>query len=113
MDSPRPSQLPPTPKQDMLSDPPVLGMNPRRLAISFLVQAAVLGVVAYQMINTGQMDVVANYLGVVNPWSKPCGLLDAKEFIMLSDNIVRPSGVAPGYGAGALALVLACVACAF
>lgn len=99
MDSPRPPQLPKMrTKPITMREPPTLGQDPRRFAISIFLQACLLGMVLYQMKESGTLAAIANYVGVVNPWSQPCGLLSSKEFILVSDNIVLPSGTFPGYG---------------
>lgn len=76
----------------------MLGQDPRRFALSIFLQAVVLGIVVYQMRQGGTLTAITNYAQALNPWSTPCGLLPHKEFFLVSDNVVLPSGAFPGYG---------------
>lgn len=98
MDSPPPSQLPRVRRKEFGEHPPVLGMDPRRLFLAFLLQASVLSIVVYQMYAGGALAVARDYAWVMSPWTQPCGLLEHKEFILVSDNVVRTFGSGPGYG---------------
>ncbi|KAL6782503.1 DAL1 [Auxenochlorella protothecoides x Auxenochlorella symbiontica] len=97
MDSPPPSQLPRVRRKEFGEHPPVLGMDPRRLFLAFLLQASVLSIVVYQMYAGGALAVARDYAWVMSPWTQPCGLLEHKEFILVSDNVVRTFGSGPGY----------------
>ena len=47
------------------------------------------------------LSLIASHARVKAPWVHPCGLLDAKEFVVAADRLVTPRGqVVPGAGAG-------------
>jgi hypothetical protein len=85
------------------AEEPSLGLlRPRLLASVFLytVTAAVL----YKMADdSGMTTILKSHLRAApwNPLSKPCGLLEAKEYVILSDRIVVGKGQASGPQPGA------------
>lgn len=47
------------------------------------------------------LSLIASHARVKAPWVHPCGLLDAKEFVVVANRVVTPRGaVVPGAGAG-------------
>ena len=80
---------------------PVLGQDPRRSRIAYASQIVVLALLLRHFQAQGHFEVLGTYLRVWNPLVKPCGHLHAKEFVILSDRILRPHGAFPGFGARA------------
>lgn len=55
-----------------------------------------------QFSDNGMLSLIASHARVKAPWVQPCGLLGAKEFVLVADRLVLPRGqVVPGAGAGA------------
>lgn len=88
------------------AEEPTLGLlRPHLLASVFLytVTAAVLFKLT---VDNGMMAILKSHLRAApwNPLAKPCGLLEAKEYVLLSDRIVvgkgQASGPQPGAGKG-------------
>jgi allantoinase len=82
---------------DPLPELPLQGPSRRRLFFSTFMQAATVAILFNRMQETGLMDAVNSYVALHNPLSPPCGLLPHKEFLIISDRIVTPSGTYPGY----------------
>jgi dihydroorotase-like cyclic amidohydrolase len=59
-------------------------------------QALIVAILASRMHESGLFNLVGSFVTVLNPWSTPCGLLPHKEFLLLSDRVIRPHGVVPG-----------------
>jgi len=53
-----------------------------------------------QFRDNGMLSLIGSHARVKAPWVQPCGLLDAKEFVLAADRLVLPRGqVVPGAGA--------------
>ncbi|KDD73826.1 hypothetical protein H632_c1809p1, partial [Helicosporidium sp. ATCC 50920] len=84
------------PRRSAREPAPTVGLDPRRLAVSLLLQGIALGIVSYYMYQHGTLRILGNYAGLYNPFAAPCGLRNARELILLSDTVVRPHAVGPG-----------------
>ena len=73
------------------------GPSLKRITFSIVMQVATVAIMARRMQDTGLMETVDSFITLYNPWSTPCGLLPAKEYVLLSDRIVTTYGVLPGY----------------
>jgi allantoinase len=70
----------------------------RRVLLSLFAQAVVVAFLYRRLSEAGIVDVVGSYLVTYNPAIPACGLLPAKEFILLSDRVVGYARAAgPGF----------------
>lgn len=49
-----------------------------------------------RMQDSGALDPFFSWVRVQAPWVKPCGLLQHKEYLLVSDRVVGPIGISPG-----------------
>jgi allantoinase len=59
-----------------------------RYALSAFMHVVSLGIIIHMMYAGGVLDLMGSYYTSLAPWVKPCGLLDSKDFVILSENIV-------------------------
>lgn len=78
--------------------PPSEGPDWRRWAIYIAVQAVAAAVVLRKMSDTGVLDAALAYGAALNPFRTPCGFVPEAQYVLLSDRIVVPYGVLPGFG---------------
>jgi hypothetical protein len=85
------------------ADEPSLGFLPRRLLASVFLYTLTAAVLYKMAEENGMLALVSSHLRAApwNPLSKPCGLLDRQEFVILSDRIVIGKGQADGPQPGA------------
>lgn len=90
---------------------PQTGLLKKRAAASVVLYAVVVSVLYRQFQASGMIDLLGSHLRAA-PWnvlSPPCGLLEAKEFVVMSDRVVTPDGQAvPGAGERPNGPALAC-----
>lgn len=67
-----------------------------RYALSAIMHVACIGYVVHMMHAGGVIDIVKSYYDVMMPWVHPCGLIDSKEYIVLSERIVGTRGMVAG-----------------
>ena len=81
-------------------DARILGLQSSRLLASLFMYVVTLAVLYYKMEQGGNMAIIGSMLRAALPHrlSPPCGLLPAKEFLIVSDRIMKPWGVTPGAG---------------
>ncbi|KAI3435951.1 hypothetical protein D9Q98_002009 [Chlorella vulgaris] len=86
------------------ADEPSLGFLPRRLLASVFLYTLTAAVLYKMAEENGMLALVSSHLRAApwNPLSKPCGLLDRQEFVILSDRIVIGKGQADGPQPGAV-----------
>lgn len=86
------------------AEEPRLGLMPRRLLASAVMYAIAAAVLYQRLESSGMLRVVRSHLEAAawNPLAAPpCGLLAAKEYVLLADRVVTPRGlVLPGAGGG-------------
>lgn len=75
----------------------VMGPSFKRLAASIMMQAVVLSFLYSRFQESGILDIMGGYVVAYNPFISPKGLISSKEFILLSDRVVVPYGMYPGY----------------
>lgn len=90
------------------AEEPSLGLQPRRLALSAVLWAIAAAYLYHVVDNGGLLDVLGSHLRAApwNPLVPPCGLLEAKEFVIMSDRVATRGQILPG--AGAPGLLAAC-----
>lgn len=72
------------------------GPTPRRIIWSLVMQAFAVAFVIGRMMDSGALDPLATWIAVNAPWVHPCGFLEHKEYVLLSDRVIGPRGMAPG-----------------
>lgn len=74
-------------------------LDPRRVLVTVVLNVAAILFVSNELKKQGAVRTAANVLDYYNPWTKNCGLLKEKEYILTSDRVVAHNVVAPGVGA--------------
>lgn len=67
-----------------------------RYLLSGIMHVAVLGAVVQMMYIGGVIDLMKSYYDAWAPWVTPCGLLDSKEYVIVSEHIVGRYGMVAG-----------------
>lgn len=67
-----------------------------RYVLSAVMHIACLGYIVHMMRVGGVLDIVHSYYDAMAPWIEPCGLLDSKEYVLLSERIVGAKGLVAG-----------------
>lgn len=83
---------------------PHLGIAPQRLALSACLWAIACAFLYQNLHASGMVRLLGSHLRAAswNPLAPPCGLLQAKQFVVLADRIVTSRGqVLPGAGESA------------
>lgn len=73
------------------------GTDKRKLFLFFAVQAIAVAILTNEFKKSGVLSVLLSYGEAWNPWRPQCGWLTEADFVLLSDNVVMPFGVVPGY----------------
>lgn len=90
------------------AEEPRLGFLPPRLLASIFLYTVTMGVLYKMADDNGTLALLKSHLQAApwNPLSPPCGLLSAKEFVIMSDRVVvggsKGEAVGPQPGAGKL-----------
>lgn len=91
-----PPKAPPPKRKEAL--PEVDTSQRARLFTYLAMQTLALAVLIGQLNKYGVLGILGTFVEVYNPLRKPCGWLLDGQFLLLSQRIVLPHGVAPGYG---------------
>ena len=67
-----------------------------RYGLSAVMHVACLGYIVYMMHAGGVLDIVKSYYDAKMPWVHQCGLMQSKEYIILSERIVGSRGIVAG-----------------
>ena len=101
---PAPTARPTAPPTAPAAKVPEFGTDPRRVFISAAMQVAVVAFLLHYFLGSAAYYDVKAYLST--RFGEPCGLLPQKEFVLVSDRVVRPFGTYPGYGEWRMPLLL-------
>ena len=77
---------------------PTTGLAPQRLLISVALQVTALAFVYQRLKDTGVGATLHTFWRTHSPLVPPCGLHEAKQYVLLSDRVVAPHSVGPGLG---------------
>ena len=67
-----------------------------RYGLSVVMHVVCLGYIVHMMHAGGILDIIKSYYDATMPWVHPCGLLESKEYIILSERIVSRKGTVAG-----------------
>lgn len=78
---------------------PTLGLQHSRVLLSLCMYVAAAAALYQKVANNGMVELVGSHVRARAPWVRACGQLEAKEFVLAADRVVRHNGVvAPGIG---------------
>lgn len=74
-----------------------MGIQRSRILLSCAMYVMAVAVLCQKFSDNGMLSLIASHARVKAPWVQPCGLLGAKEFVLVADRLVLPRGqVVPG-----------------